>query len=287
MSRGIFWLASYPKSGNTWFRIFIENLQRDAACPADINRLSITNAANRVWLDDTLGFSTADLGDDEVEALRAPAYEWFASAREAASYFKIHDAYRPELLAARRHYMLGALYLIRDPLDVVLSLANHHACDLDSAISMMTDARRMTSCGGGRYVGQARQYLSCWSRHVLSWVDGLEVGCLVVRYEDLLASPMETFTRAARYLQLPDEPGRIAKAISFSSFDELVRQEEHSGFRERNAPGTRFFRRGESGQGRQCLSKSQINRIVSAHGAVMERFGYLNHDREIGNDTAR
>lgn len=286
MSRGIFWLASYPKSGNTWFRVFIENLQRDAACPADINRLSIKNAANKFWLDDALGFSTADLREDEVEALRAPAYEWFASTQEAAGYFKIHDAYRPELLVAQRHYMLGALYLIRDPLDVALSLANHHGCDLDSAVSMMIDTQRTTSSGGSRYLAQARQYLSCWSGHAISWVDGLQVGCHVVRYEDLLATPMETFTRAARYLQLPDEPERIAKAISFSSFAELVRQEEHSGFRERNAPGARFFRRGRSGQGRQCLSRSQINRIVSAHGAVMERFGYLNHDREIGNDTA-
>jgi hypothetical protein len=97
----------------------------------------------------------------------------------------------------------------------------------------------------------------------------------VVRYEDLLARPQETFTRAARFLQLPDDPERIAKAIRFSDFRELARQEAEKGFRERPRHAERFFRQGQSGEGRQRLTSEQIERLTQGHAEVMLRFGYL------------
>ena len=53
---GIYWLASYPKSGNTWFRAFLCNLQEDGEEPADINDLATGGIASaRGWLDEVLG----------------------------------------------------------------------------------------------------------------------------------------------------------------------------------------------------------------------------------------
>lgn len=282
MNGGIYWLASYPKSGNTWLRIFIENLLRDADCPADINQLSIGNAASRAWLDDILGFTTSDLTDDEASVLRAPAHSWHVQQHKSPTYFKIHDCYNT--LAETAEPVVGyagtrgCLYVLRNPLDVVPSLANHHNVDLDTAISFITNPHRHIGQSRLKLRPQLRQHLSCWSGHVCSWVDGMKERCHVVRYEDLLEAPLETFTQAARFLQLPDSPERVSKAIRFSAFDELARQEAQSGFRERLAPGTRFFNKGRSGQGRQRLSADQIQRIISAHGAVMERFGYLNDE---------
>ena len=68
---GIYWLASYPKSGNTWFRTFLRNLIEDGDQPADINDLSTGSiASSRGWLDEVLGFDTAELDPDEVDRLR-------------------------------------------------------------------------------------------------------------------------------------------------------------------------------------------------------------------------
>ena len=81
---GAYWLASYPKSGNTWFRIFLQNLLDDAESPADINRLKIrTMPANRHWLDTALGFDTADLTGAELVNVRPAAHEWEALAFDA------------------------------------------------------------------------------------------------------------------------------------------------------------------------------------------------------------
>lgn len=276
---GIYWLASYPKSGNTWFRIFLENLLADGEHPADINRLSVTaNAAVRHTLDVVLGFASADLSEDELAKLRPAIYGWKESGASPARYLKIHDAYSyssdgTPLVSLEG--TLGALYMVRNPLDIAPSLANHFNIDLEAAVSMLVDATGTLLLSRGRLFPQVRQQLLCWSRHVLSWVDAPSLACHVIRYEDMLCRPLETFTGAARFLRLPDEPLRIAKALRFSDFSELVRQENSVGFRERATAKARFFNQGRSGQGRLCLSAEQVRRIVDAHGPVMERFGYL------------
>ena len=275
---GIYWLASYPKSGNTWFRAFLYNLQEDGHEPADINDLATGGIASaRGWLDEVLGFDTAELTPDEVERLRPVVYDW-SHRGEETGYHKIHDAYTltadGEPLVGREA-TLGALYIVRNPLDVAPSAANHWKCTLDEAVDRM-ERSGMALCRTRRSLPpQVRQRLLDWSAHVLSWVDAPGLRREVVRYEDMKADALDTFTRAAAFLGLPHDPGRVGKAIRFSSFDELSRQETGKGFRERPAHAERFFRRGASGGWRDTLSAQQVERVVAAHGEVMRRFGYL------------
>ena len=91
----------------------------------------------------------------------------------------------------------------------------------------------------------------------------------------MLSEPQATFARAAHFLQLPADPERIAKAIRFSDFRELARQEREKGFRERPHHTERFFRSGTSGGWREKLTEVQVRRIIADHGEVMHRFGYL------------
>jgi len=276
---GIYWLASYPKSGNTWFRVFLSNLQADGDEPTDINALGLDGgiASARGWLDEVLGFDTAELSQDETERLRPEVYRW-SLRDEAISYHKIHDAYtltsdREPLVG--REVTLGALYILRNPLDVALSAANHWHCSIDQAIDKMSNPE-MALCRKRRALpSQVRQRLLSWSEHVLSWVDAPGLNLETIRYEDMLDDPQTTFSRAARHLQLPADAKRVAKAIRFSDFRELARQEAASGFRERPQRTERFFRSGASGDWRENLTEAQVKRIIADHGSVMRRFGYL------------
>jgi len=273
---GIYWLASYPKSGNTWFRAFLRNLQDGAESPADINALAATIASNRCWLDDVLGFDTADLTDAEAQRLRPSVYNWSGRAAEPA-YHKIHDAYTwadGEPLVGRGG-TCGALYIVRNPLDVASSLAHHLGLSLDEAIAHMGNKAFRLATSARRFNSQVSQHLLTWSGHVESWVDAPGLACLVVRYEDMLARPSETFMRAARFLGLPDDPARVDRAIRFSDFKVLADLEARHGFAERTAEADRFFRRGKAGGWREQLSAVQVERIIADHGAVMRRFGYL------------
>jgi len=274
MSEGIYWLASYPKSGNTWLRTFISNLLSDTDKPVEINHLIGGHAADRYWLDDVLGIPSADLSDDELQQLRPAVYQWGESQ---SRYVKIHDAYGycadgSPLIG--RHGTAGAVYLVRNPLDVVPSLASHFGCDLERAVAIALDSESVLNRNLKRYRPQTSQRMSCWSGHVRSWLEQTDVPVHVMRYEDMLDKPLQTFTAAARFLNLPHDPQAVAKALCFSDFKVLAEQEQRSGFKERYFDRP-FFNKGKSGYGRSMLSPQQIQRILHAHAPMMERFGYL------------
>ena len=275
---GIYWLASYPKSGNTWFRTFLRNLLEDGDEPVDINELHTGSiASGRGWLDEVLGFDTAELDPDEVDRLRPEVYRW-SLRDEEVGYHKIHDAYTCTIAdepLVSIEATLGALYILRNPLDVAPSFANHNHTSIDDAITAMGKHEYALCRSRKRLPNQTRQKLLTWSEHVLSWVDAPDISCHVIRYEDMLSDPVGTFTGAARFLKLSTDMVLIEKAIRFSDFRELSRQEEEKGFKEKPPRVGRFFRQGKSGDWRDKLSKEQIERIINDHGDVMQRFGYL------------
>jgi Sulfotransferase domain len=284
---GIYWLASYPKSGNTWFRAFVQNLRVDDDAPVDINQIYTGAIAGaRVWIDEVLGFDTADLTHDEVDRLRPHVYRWSADDGEIG-YHKIHDAYTRlpdgEPLVAREG-TLGALYIVRNPLDVVASFADHMGCTIDEAVAKMGDANFEIAPRGGLF-HQARQRLLSWSGHLESWIDCPELRCEVVRYEDMLHRPLETFTRAARFLELPDDAARVEKAVRFAAFEELRRQEAERGFAEKSARAPQFFRRGIAGGWREELDDEQVAQVIADHGPMMRRLGYLDAAGQPGTDS--
>jgi hypothetical protein len=279
MSAGIFWLASYPKSGNTWFRVFLENLRGDSDQPARINELKTGMIASaRFWIDIVLGFDSADLDADALDRLRPVVYRWTADHVDETGYYKIHDAYTclpdGEPLVSRAATR-GALYLLRNPLDVAISFAHHLRCSIDQAIAHMGNPDYAFCANPKRPDVQVRQKLLNWSGHVRSWVDAEGLAREVIRYEDLHARPLETFTRAAAFLGLPSERAPIEKALRFSHITELQRQEAEDRFQETPQGVPQFFRKGQVGDWRATLTPAQVARIVADHGEVMNRFGYL------------
>ena len=282
---GIIWLASYPKSGNTWFRIFLTNLLRDSDTPANINELESTPIASaRGIFDQHIGFEASDLSADEIDRLRPELYCYLAEEQQEPLFMKIHDAYTlvadnlpliPEAATG------GALYFIRNPLDVAVSFAHHNGTDYDTAIANLAyDA--FTFCGKPKRLHkQLRQKLLTWSNHVLTWADTAPFPVCLLRYEDMKIQPLETFSRAVRFARLPHDEEQIKKALAFSTFEVVQQQEEAEGFQEKSAVSTRFFRKGESGSWRKELTEAQVQRIVADHREVMQRFGYLDKDGEI------
>jgi aryl sulfotransferase len=283
--KGILWLASYPKSGNTWFRIFLANLLRGGATPASINELDHTRIASaRNVFDDEIGFEASDLTADEVDRLRPELYAHLAENAEEPLYMKIHDAYtcmedaRPLIPQKATR---GAIYFIRNPLDVAVSFAHHSGWDFATSTTKMADNTLAFCSKPDRLHNQLRQKLLSWSNHVLSWVDQAPFPVCVIRFEDMKSHPLETFTRALHFAGLDHATEQIQKALSFSSFEVMQQQEEAEGFKEKSPSSSRFFRKGTVGSWRVELSEEQANKIVHDHGEVMRRFGYLDEKGNI------
>lgn len=276
----IVWLASYPKSGNTWFRAFLANLLRDGDQPAIINELeSGPIASARRPLDEAVGYDSSNLTFDEIDLLRPEVYRHLATTAKEPLFIKVHDACtflpdgRPLFPPEASH---GVLYFIRNPLDVCVSFAHHGGHDnYDKIIRRMADAENCFCDAETLEFNQLRQKLFTWSGHALSWVEAPHLRVHVVRYEDMKLHPEKTFQTAAAFAGLSDDAERVRKAVQFSSFPELRRQEEQIGFREKLPRAKSFFRKGEIGSWREALTPSQAQRIIDDHAAVMRRFGYL------------
>jgi aryl sulfotransferase len=276
----IIWLASYPKSGNTWFRAFLTALLRPDDPNPDINNMvPSTIASSRQLFDELTGVSSADLSPDEIERLRPRVYRQNALESDELVYHKIHDAW--SLLPDGEPLVpgdvtKGVIYIIRNPLDVAVSFAHHLETDIDKTIAIMNNPGYSFCDRTDRLSNQLRQRLLTWSGHVRSWTKESGLPVLVLRYEDMSCQPVETFSSAVSFIGLKSTPMEIRTALDLCDFARLKKQEEEKGFSEKNARSASFFRKGLVGDWRNVLSDEQVNRIVQTHAEIMEQYGYLN-----------
>lgn len=278
--QGIFWLASYPKSGNTWFRVVLANALNPSQQALNINQIQITrHASDRALFVEALGFNSYLFSEDELLQLRPIVYQWYSQKKTGVQYFKIHDAYinmNETTSLVPSEGCLGVLYFIRNPLDIAISFAHHSNISIDQCIDFMCD-RDAKIYGNTGFLGmQLQQYLLSWSRHVESWTtrtSSLRVLC--VRYEDMHLSPLSTFKKALQFLNLDIAEQAILSAINHARFKKLQHQESQQGFREKSFKQINFFRKGIIGDWEQTLNQSQINKIIEHHQDVMFAHGYL------------
>ena len=271
--------ASFPKSGNTWFRIFLANLAAGRDEPADINDLDERGgiASSRHEFEAATLLDSGLLPHADIDRLRPRIYERIAADTKAQRWIKVHDAYT---LTEGGEPMLGrgaaraAIYLARDPRDVAASLAHHNSTAIDAAIELMNQPDGALRRGLGAQPPQLRQQLLGWSGHVASWLEQTDLRVHLMRYEDMRADPHRAFAAALAFAERPARVEAVARAIRHADFAELQRQERERGFTERASRSSPFFRAGQVGGWRGELTRDQVTRIETAHAPVMTRLGY-------------
>jgi hypothetical protein len=153
----------------------------------------------------------------------------------------------------------------------VLSTADHFGLSIDQAIEFMANEKTATP-SDMEYVTSV---LDSWSNHVESWSHQDHPKKIVIRYEDMLDKPLKAFGQVAKLLGMGKDKNAIKRAIRFSSFSELKKQESSSGFIERSSRSKSFFRKGRKNQWVNELSDEQVERIVERHREQMAHYHYI------------
>ncbi len=266
----IVWLASYPKSGNTWLRTFLHNYIAQPESPQSINALTEFSAVECAAAFFHKPGET--LNPEATQRLRPGVHESLTRLHDDLVFIKTHNANLAvhDIPLCTPDQTGGAIYIIRDPRDIALSYSAFAGKSIDEIITFMANSRaanRATSA-------QVFEFLSSWSNHAASWSEAKNL--LLLRYEDLLADPMKHFGRIIHFLGGPAEPARLARAIEFSDFQILAAQERKSGYKAGSPVASApFFRAGKSGQWREKLTLAQRLKIETDHGAIMRKFNYL------------
>lgn len=291
------WLASYPKSGNTWFRILVANLWSNSDAPVDINLIDSTDsiASGRNSFDQQTLIDSALLTSDEIDRLRPATYAYAASGENLANpddpcfpvrFVKTHDAYtftdRGEPLMAGSSGATGVILFVRDPRDVATSFAHHMSSSIDTAITRMIDVDFCLASATDRLDRQLRQRLLGWSGFAQSWLDQRDIPVHLIRYEDMLTDTAAILTAALRFAGSEPNPMAIDRAVAFASISELRRQEAEKGFREAPRKMSGFFRRGTSGGWKDELTSAQVLQIERDHAAMMDRLNYSRSTADAG-----
>ncbi|GGB52798.1 sulfotransferase [Tistrella bauzanensis] len=274
----IIWLASYPKSGNTWTRAFLHNLLRDAKSPVPPDRFAefCLGESKPHWYLRYLDKPLTEATEAEIMKIRPLVQRDMTLAFPDSVFAKTHN------MVAERHgvplismaHSAGGIYIVRNPLDVVSSVADHFGLDIDGASAMMANEGAITATDERNVF----EVLGSWSQHVKSWTQVPNPGLHVMRYEDMTDRPQQTFRKLTDFLGLKPPRERLERAIRFSSFKMLKQMEERHGFRERSVNSKAFFRSGGAGKWRERLTPDQIRRIIADHHQQMARFGYIPAD---------
>jgi len=264
--KGIVWLASYPKSGNTWLRVFLYQLMRIMGGHPreddEINKLDRSSGYESQLFGLFEQFLEKPLDQAsrmEVMSVRALVHLTVADRMKGIALLKTHNLLGEldGMPTVNLTASAGAIYVVRDPRDVALSLAKHLGSSVDQAITVM----RTPTFATDNKKENAFELWGSWSQHVRSWAMEPNEVVLVVRYEDLLDKPTETFTAIVRHLGQNATAEQIADAIELSSFDKLKRQEEEHSFREKSERAERFFVSGTAGMWRDKLTGEQADAI--------------------------
>jgi hypothetical protein len=269
----IYWIASYPKSGNTWMRAFIAAVINGGEA-VDLNRLE------EVVSDDNVGsfyqsflsgpIAKATLRD--LARVRPSAQRAMAASARGFLLLKTHNllSMHQGTPTIATDVTAGAIYIVRNPLDVAVSYSAFRARDYDETISSMLESGRVLP----KPSNAAYHVAGSWAENVQTWTQRRHARLLVLRYEDMLANPVACFTQAVRLLKMDVTGAVIEKAIAATRFDVLQATEARDGFVEQVPQSPAFFRSGKSDVWRDALSDAQVARVLRGCEAQMRRFGY-------------
>jgi len=271
----IVWLASYPKSGNTWIRAFLANLVANRSDPVPLNDLPkyCDDEARPEFFGAVAGKPSTGLSLDEIAEFRPRVHALIAANARGTRFVKTHNywgAFNGHPLH-NAEVTAGAIYVVRNPLDVAVSMTHHFGLTADEAIERLGN-EAVATANDALFV---TQLLGSWSLHVKSWADLESERILVVRYEDLIEKPAKHFAKVAKLVGIGQDRARIERAVKHAGFGTLSSLEKKHGFVEASDKSTRFFRNGRMNQWREALNREQVRRVIDAHREQMARFGYV------------
>ena len=278
MDKNIIWIASYPKSGNTWIRSVLSSLFYTDDGNFNFNTLKKINTFDRPFYFDEVTkekkISTYDL--TTLAKLRIKAQKIF-NTKNTLKFFKTHaanikiDGYDYTNQETTR----CAIYIVRDPRDVVLSYSKFSGLKIDDVVKIIKDEKFTVK-------NKENQYFTHWSRwdyHVSSWLIP-NYPKIVIKYEDMIDKPMQTTMQLIMFLKSVGVEGvftdqKIINVTKSTNFTNLKKMETELGFEE-SIYGTKFFNIGKKNQWKKDLSIEHAHDIEKSFSETMKKFGYLN-----------
>jgi hypothetical protein len=282
----IIWLASYPKSGNTYVRAFLSAYYFSENGQFDFSQISNIDQ-----------FPHEKYFKQKVNSISEASKQWIPIQRKINEdkkirFFKTHSVlgnYQGNKFTSPET-TLGAVYIIRDPRNVLTSLKNHYSFNDDKALKMITDKTKSLMSNNGSHASLT--FISSWAENYLSWLRNNQFRRLFIKYEDLITNQYETFrdiivfTNTLMNRVEGVDKSKLQKAIETTNFNVLKKKEISETFDEsensfknwrkfHSENKNLFFNLGPDNNWEKILKKKISNEIEISFKKEMQELGYL------------
>ena len=279
----IIWIASYPKSGNTWLRSIISALVYSKDGIFTFDKLKkIEQFPEKKFFKDLV----KNFGDfDEIKN------NWIAAQDkinldEKIKFFKTHQG---NFKIGNDHFTnnqntQAVIYIVRDPRNLVTSISNHYSLSLNEACKFLTSPELR---GNGKSWEEKKDgiynFLGKWNEHYKSWTNNTK-NLLLLRYEDLITEPKKELEKLIfflnKYVNFETSDIKINKILESTSFKNLKKMEQEGSFMENvikkeTGSNVNFFNLGPKNIWQNSLDKKIIKKIEDDFKDEMKEIGYL------------
>ena len=277
----IVWLASYPKSGNTWVRLFLESLLYSDENKIDINNTNIRQFPLRQ------DFSDLQINEDNIQEFifNCITCQDKINLDNKIKIFKTHNAFwrAGNYAFTNEQNTHGVINIVRDPRNVITSLKNHfNSENYNEALNFITNKKKHIGSRFNKKNNNLPTIISSWSNHYTSWKK-MKKNYLLIKYENLLSNPDDEFNKIVKYLNknlgLNISQSKITQAIQNCNFERLKKEENLKGFKEasidKKGNKKKFFYLGPQNNWKYLLDKKTIENIERVFKNEMMELGYL------------
>tara|TARA_B100000242_G_scaffold291550_1_gene265089 strand:- start:102 stop:959 length:858 start_codon:yes stop_codon:yes gene_type:complete len=235
----IFWIASYPKSGNTWLRTLLSTYYYSSDGVYDEKLLkNIDQFPTKKYLLN-FEYNKKIVGDTCKHWIRSQEK---INIDKKLRFFKTHNAFGKvnNFDFTNSENSIGCLYIVRDPRNVFTSVKNHYELDTDKAMKWMTnekqfiyDVQNFDDVGFSDF-----QFISSWSLNYKSWKVQKKVPTKFIRYEDLSEKTFSLFKEIIQFINKITnnnekiDLSKLKKALNSTTFEKLKEKEKTDGFSE-------------------------------------------------------
>ena len=277
----IIWLASYPKSGNTWVRIFLSYMLSNEKT-MNINRTKIYQFPRRLNFE---GISKNI--DDGNEFVKNCIYaQSKINLDNKYKIFKTHNAFwkNGNYSFTDLENTIGCIYIVRDPRNIITSIKNYYDFkSYEEALKFLrNDKNIIGTLHKVRQGNDLPTIISSWKNHYNSWKK-LKTNYLLIKYEDMLIDPKKEFLKIINFIEkisnIEFDNFRIDNAISLCDFKNLQHIENKDGFieasKDKLGNSIKFFNLGSENKWQNLLSKQIIENIETSFKAEMTELKYF------------
>ncbi len=258
------WVASYPKSGNTWIRLLLGSYLDDEVVGYDDVGSFFYQCASPWPLEGLTLWQ-------EVQLRGAALLHIAAAANSQQTIIKTHHAMCEigGIPLFSESFVRKAVYVLRDPRNVAVSMIHHFGMTADAVVELMANPQAHLSD-----VQKVTHVISSWSLHVASWTQSNRVPTVAVKYERLHTDPVAELRKVVSFMGWRVSDTKIREAVDANQFEKLQAEERRHGFTERSEHADLFFRRGRVDEWRDELDDRLAREIERVHGDVMREWDY-------------